>query len=277
MLFRLFSDKLVKLKQYYYERKQCNLPHTGWTEVDHLGFRWRLCLDRYLDREITAGAVWESNSVKLIRDLVKPGMYILDVGANFGYFTLLLARLVSPSGRVIAIEPTREYMSRLEWHLRKNHIENVTVERIGLSDENKDVEIAIGECSATLHWCADNSPRLREKVKLMRLDDWLDSHSAGGHPDRLDFLKVDVDGHEPQFLVGAERTLRRHRPYILIEFCQEALFAAGYYAWDLADQLESLGYILCSEKDGQPFRNRRALLKEAGNFSHSTNVLARPT
>lgn len=233
-------------------------------------------MDRYLDRQIAAGSVWEWKSVNLVRRLVKPGMHVLDVGANFGYFTLLFSHLVNRTGRVIAFEPTQEYLSRLKWHLRENRIENVHVEQMGLSDKNDDVEIAIGECSATLHWNADSVPRFKEQIKLMRLDDWRHVYLDDGHPDRLDFLKVDIDGHEPNFLIGAERTLRRHRPHILIEFSQEALFAAGHSSWHLADQLESMGYVLCSEEDGLPFQSRRALLKEAGNFAYSANVLARP-
>jgi FkbM family methyltransferase len=233
-------------------------------------------MDRYLDRKIVDGSVWESQSVRLIQGLVKPGMCVLDVGANFGYYTLQFARLVEPMGTVIAIEPTQEYASRLMWHLRENNAENVRLERVGFSDKVEEAGIAVGECSATLHWSADAIPRLRERIKLVPLDYWWNTYVAEGGSDKLDFLKVDVDGHELNFLLGAEQTLRRHRPHILIEFSQEALFAAGHYAWDLADWLESMGYILCSEENGEPFENRRALLMKAGNFAYSANVLAQP-
>jgi FkbM family methyltransferase len=276
MLPSLFRKKLSKIK-HWYKIRQNNLPQTGWVEVDRLGFHWRLSMDRYLDRKIVDGSVWELQSVKLIQDLVKPGMCVLDIGANFGYYTLQLARLVEPMGKVIAIEPTQEYASRLEWHLRENNVENVRLERVGFSDKVDEVEIAIGECSATLHWSADAILRLRERIKLVPLDYWWDTYVAEGGSDNLDFLKVDLDGHEMNFLIGAEQTLLRHRPLILIEFSQEALFTAGHYAWNLADRLESMGYILCREEDGQPFENRRALLIEAANFAYSANVLARPS
>jgi FkbM family methyltransferase len=260
MLRGLLSKLLAQVKYYWYESRRRGLSQSGWVEVERLGFRWRLCMDRYLDRQIATGSVWELNSVKLVKHFIKPGMCVLDVGANFGYFTLLFARLTNPTGIVIAFEPTQEYASRLEWHLRENHIKNVYLECLGLSDKNEELEISIGECSATLHWCSNTSPRLREKIKLMRLDDWWDS----------------VDGHEPNLLIGGERTLHRHRPYILIEFSQEALFAAGHSAWDLADQLVSMGYTLCSEEDGEPFESRQMLLKKVANFAYSANVLARP-
>lgn len=276
MFHRSLREKLGQLKRHLYRSDTNGLAHTGWVEVDRLGFRWRLCLDRYLDREIAAGCIWEARSLKLVQDLVHPGMCVVDVGANWGYYTLQLAHLVGAVGMVIAFEPTHEYSSRLEWHLRENNVHNVRLEHLGLSSRTEAVEIAIGECSATLHWCADSPPRMREEIRVVRMDEWWDDYVATGNPDRLDFLKVDVDGHEPNFLVGAERILRRHRPSMLIEFSQEALFAAGHQAWELADQLESMGYTLCSDEDGQPFQNRRALLRETANFAYSANVLARP-
>lgn len=80
------------------------------------------------------------------------------------------------------------------------HIQNVYVERLGLADGNEPVEIALGECSATMPWCSETSPRKREKIELLRLDDWWDACLAEGHPNRLDFVKVAAEGHEPKFL-----------------------------------------------------------------------------
>jgi hypothetical protein len=81
------------------------------------------------------------------------------------------------------------------------HIQNVYVERLGLADGNEHVEIAVGECSATMSWCSETSPRKREKIEQLRLDDWRDACLTEGHPNRLDFVKIAAEGQDPKFVL----------------------------------------------------------------------------
>lgn len=253
-----------------------SLPEHGWVDVQRDGFSWRLCMDHWLDKAYAEGQRWEADSVDLVRTLVKPGMHVVDVGANFGLWALELSRLVGPAGHVLAFEPTAQYGKRLTDHLSRNGIRNATVVPLGLSDKTIETEICIGNSSATMHWAVEKAPTLRETIRLVALDDWWAAYVKEGHPDRLDFLKVDTDGHEPFFLEGARQTLQRLKPPMLIEFVQENLVVNGHTAWGLADQLEQMGYVLCSEKDGKPFPTRLDLLRVAGNFCNSANVLALP-
>jgi FkbM family methyltransferase len=246
----------------------------SWVVTKKHGFIWKLNLTKYLDEKIARGELWEEESIRLIYKLVKPGMHVLDVGANFGYFTLFLSRIVSQHGLVIAFEPTTEYSTRLEWHISKNKCENVKIERFGLSNISKRQRIYIGECSATLTWDNDSIPRFHETINLISLDEWWSNYTSEGNIDKLDFIKVDIDGHEQKFLDGAEMTIKKHMPLILIEFSQEASYSNGYFVWDLVDHLENLGYVLCNVQDGRPYINRKALLIDAGNFAYSANVLA---
>jgi len=240
----------------------------------------RLCLQpaRYLDRELIEGRLFEPASIKLLARLIRPGQTVVDVGANFGYYTLLLSRWVGPAGHVIAFEPTREYGQRLQAHLHDNGLETVRFEPIALSDHDHTTEIQIGECSATMHWTASSQPRATETVRLVRFDDWWTHAVALGQADQLDFLKIDVDGHELQALRGARETLSRHRPVLLIEFSKPNLEQAGSTSAELADFLErELGYVLHREEDGQPFGNRESLLSVVDRPDLSANVLCLPT
>ncbi|RMG47005.1 MAG: FkbM family methyltransferase [Acidobacteria bacterium] len=266
----------VRARAHWRRWRQRRLPRGGELEVRRFGFRFRLDLSSYVDRQLAAGEPWEPHAVRLLEREVRPGMVAVDVGANFGYFTLHLSRLVGPEGRVIAFEPSRRFAERLAWHIEANGAANVVMERVALSDRDGEAELLQGEASATMHWTGAKAPGGRERVRTTTLDGWWRRWTSGGGEDRLDVIKVDIDGHEPRFLAGAAETLRRHRPLLLIEFSQDNLFAAGSTAWDLADALEDLGYTLCDERTGRPFPSRRALLLEAGNFTHSANVLARP-
>lgn len=254
------------------------LQRTGLEAVVALGeLRLRLRTDRYLDRELVEGRLFEAASIRILHHLVRPGQTVVDVGANFGFYTLLLSRWVGPTGVVIAFEPTREYGLRNQAHLRDNHVTNVRLEPCGLSDHEHTADIQIGECSGTMHWTAPSTPRGTETIRLVRFDDWWSRYVAEGHPDRLDFLKLDVDGHELQTLRGGRETLRRHRPVLLIEFYKPNFEKAGYTCADLADFLErDLGYQLRSEESGQPFANRSAFLAAADRPDLSLNVFCVP-
>ena len=276
LLLRALRNRASLLKNRLLGLEPDGFPKDGWIDIDHQGFTWHLCLTHYLDRSIARGHIWEPDGIGIINKFIKPGMCVLDVGANFGYYTLPMSRLVGTTGIVNSFEPTNTFYERLTGNISSNALENVRTHPVGLSDRAEELEIGVGDCSATLHWCADTPPPLTERIKLVRLDDWWNEYTEAGNPDRLEFMKVDLDGHEPRFLRGAENTLRRHHPHLLIEFCQMSLFTSGFSAWELADQLEAMDYTLCSEKDGKPFRSRRQLLVEAGNFSAGANVLARP-
>lgn len=232
--------------------------------------------DRYLDNEIINGRLFEEASVLKLIDIIKPGMVVLDVGANFGYYTLLFSKWVGPSGKVIAFEPTQEYCRRLNGHLLRNKAENVAVVNKGLSKTAEEVEINIGECSATLHWSCDFDPRIKEKISLVTLDEWWQEYVDNGNPDRLDFIKIDTDGHEPHFLLGALKTITRLRPIIHLEFSKPHYENGGFSCTQVADWLDvQLGYTLYQE-DGNPFESHEALLQKIEDPKISANILCFP-
>ena len=137
------------------------------------------------------------------------------------------------------------------------------------TDSENEMEIAIGDCSATLHWVEETPPRASEIIKLHQLDAVF--HSLG--LTRLDFIKIDIDGHEPAFIKGASETIRRYQPVLLMEVNHANYLAAGYTAWQFYDELTAVGYVLISEKTGKRFSSRLSFLRECGNFDHSANIL----
>lgn len=225
----------------------------------------------YIDNELLEKGVFEPDSVKWLPRLISLGDVTADVGANFGYYSLQMSRLVGPSGRVFAFEPASEFRSQLVRNLDVNQVDNVTIVPFGLSDAHTEGTLLSDEISGTLHWPDDlKAPTAHEKVELVAMD----SYFADNDVNRLDFVKIDVDGHEPQMLHGAERTLRSHQPFILIEFSQLNLMAGGSDVPALAKQLRDLGYVLYSEKTGLPFQGESNFLRETMNCSHSVNVIA---
>ena len=158
----------------------------------------------------------------LLRRLVRPGMHAVDVGANVGLYSLLLARLVDRSGSVLSFEPEPNLFAALCENCASNNAANVVPFQCALGRENG---------FASFHRSAFNSGDNRLggaslgddplKVKVARFDD-LQPES------KPDFVKIDVQGHELAALTGMERALSANpKVRVLFEFAPAALRQAG--------------------------------------------------
>lgn len=247
----------------------------GIVEVRRQGLLWQLDLSHYLDRAIYTKGMFEHRATRLVRNLVGEGMRVLDVGANFGYYTTILADRVGPSGRVWAFEPTEEYGRRIIPQLAANRLEGrVEVFPFGLSDKDSEAEILIFRSTASLHAVPEGSSAAEgtktEHIRLRPLDAVAEEYGIDG----ADFVKVDIDGHEPSFLDGGAEFLRRHLPVLMIEFNSAHLAIAGTDVYALRTQLEELGYRLFSERTRRPYRSEDEFAADCGGPSTSVNVWA---
>jgi len=217
--------------------------------------------------------VFEPETTRLVQDLVKPGMHVLDVGANIGYYTLILARCVGADGLVWAFEPVKWYREQLIWHIEHNGFsQRVRVVPYGLSDTSTTSIISVGDSSATLHWASDEPPQRNELITLNRLDDVASDLGI----ERVDFIKLDIDGHESRFLRGGSRLLLQYHPPIVLEFAQHCLHAAGNDVREQSRLVRELRYVICNEKTCKPFRSDMEFWMKCGNFVHSCNALVVP-
>ncbi len=250
------------------------LPTRGWFETQQHGLKWRLCMEHYVDYVIAQQGVFEPTTTELVRKYVKPGMNILDVGANIGYFTLIFAQQATSTGKVWAFEPVKRYREQIQWHLEANQFRGqVHLLDYGLSEKKEEKNISIDNFGATLHWTSANPAPESEHIQLRVLDEVY----AGLGLTRIDFVKVDVDGHEPFFLRGASRFFQQFRPVTVIEFSQANLDIAGEDVRTLKALIEDMDFVLYSEVTRKPFVSRREFLEECGNFTHSANVWAIPS
>lgn len=234
------------------------------------GNKFWLDPSRYLDRCLINEGIFEPVSIRWVERLVRQGDVVLDVGANIGYYSVMLGQKVGLDGKVLAFEPTANYRRILEKNLAINELDSlVSIMSYGLSDAETKMEIAIGDCSATLHWVEEMPPRTSEVIELHQLDVVFPTFGLT----HLDFIKIDIDGHEPAFIKGARETINRYQPVLLLEVNHANYLAAGCTAWQFYDDLTAVGYILISEKTGKPFSSQLSFLRECGNFDHSANIL----
>ena len=222
---------------------------------------------KYLDSQIVSNGYFEPKLTKIVKNLVSEGNYCLDVGANIGYYTVLLSKLIGSKGIVHAFEPTNNYKTILYDNIRENNISNVIVHDYALSNKEEELSIYIGECSATIH--PTNNITKQEKINTRKLDDIVTTLDLK----KLDIIKVDIDGHEPFFLEGAWKTIEKYNPYILLEISHENYYQSNIFAWDFYRMLKEKEYYIFSENDLHEFVDELDFLKECGNFKNSANII----
>ena len=222
-----------------------------------------------ISQSIINTGVWEYNLTKVVRQLIKKGDIVLDVGANIGYYSILFSKLVGQNGKVLCFEPTEYFLKILKMNLEANRISNVEVFKIGLSDKRREAEIEIEGPSASFHCAEDLTPRTKELVNLISLDEFIEQHSL----EKIDLIKVDIDGHEPLFLQGAWEILDKYNPVILLEVSHPHYLKAGFTAWDFYDLLKKKNYRIYHQDKLTEIKTKKDFLIKCGNFAYSANVV----
>jgi FkbM family methyltransferase len=222
-----------------------------------------------VDGDIKNTGVWEPNTTHAIKQLVKEGDVVLDIGANIGYDTVIMSKLVGETGKVYAFEPTSHYFDVLNRSLAANKITNTKTFNFGLSDADAELDIYLGQHSATIHDPEGKAVLPKEKIILRTLDKVAEEEKL----DRVDFIKLDVDGHEPAVLDGGWKTIDRFSPIILLEISAEHYLEAGVLVWDFYELLKSKGFYIYSEEGMQPLNTKHDFLVKCGNFAYSANII----
>jgi FkbM family methyltransferase len=151
-----------------------------------------------------------------LRDLLAPGTIFFDVGCNVGFFTVLAARLVGPTGSVHAFEPIPHLAASARRNAAVNGLDNVSVHAVAVADHGGQAELLLAEHpgGATLSR-SDAPPDLAgvASVPVVTLDDLV----ARGQVPPPDVVKIDVEGAEMAVLDGMQAVLHTNRPSLLCE------------------------------------------------------------
>jgi FkbM family methyltransferase len=155
---------------------------------------------------------------------LRPGSVTIDVGANLGEWTLPLARAVGAAGRVLAIEPAPRSAAALDLTLAANALHQAEIIRCAVGDHDGSAEFAVpivtsaGADTGTARIGPARAGHEALRVPVRSLD----SLAAERRIDRLDLIKIDVEGYERQVLDGAAQLLDRCRPVLVVETGHEA-------------------------------------------------------
>jgi len=178
---------------------------------------------------------WEPEVVRRIVSTVRPGMTVVDVGAHVGYYTLVFAKYVGATGRVISFEPLPENFALLKKNVELNQLKHVDLFASAIFSHSGNLTISIPDDSNSGGASVMPLPGGKHRrVQATTLD--LVSSDLNLKPD---FIKIDVEGCEFDVLNGSRETIRRCRPQMLIELHHFDGNLAGH---PVPDQLAGLGY-----------------------------------
>lgn len=205
---------------------------------------------------------YEPAVTTFIQSIVKDEFISIDVGANIGIHTITMSR----GNHVIAVEPNPRIAQRLLENIKLSKIENVTVKQCALSNTCGDVDFYCVDTSYShqgISSCYKKHPSALMKkisVPVQSLD------SIGEKLQRLDFIKIDVEGHDFNVLLGSVAMIKKFRPIILFEWCRQDWALAGYTLEDAVEFFNTHRYSL-GILNRQFHKNSKVdPIEEAGDF-----------
>lgn len=192
----------------------------------------------------------ETHEARLLESLLAPGMTVVDVGANHGLFTLEAAHFIGPSGTIHAFEPAPATRERLKANLKANGLEGVHVFDAALGDHTGSAALRVHHEWTGLNTLAreditwNRSKLQADEIVEVPLTS-LDAHAREHGLDRIDFLKIDVEGFELAVLRGARELLAGRRVrWVLLEVGDVTCANAHVDPRDLLNELGRHGYEL---------------------------------
>jgi FkbM family methyltransferase len=226
---------------------------------------------------LRAGGNYEVAETRFCEQVVRPGATAFDVGAHIGLYTLLLARLVGPEGRVHAFEPEPRNHGRLLANLALNGADNVSARQAAVYARTSGVELNVFGAGFGA-WHSLGRPRLPdpfapgrtvEPVETIEVEAVaLDDYCAEAGVERIDFLKVDVEGAERDVLEGARGLLAAGGVgVILFEASLPQTEALGHGPAEVFELLAGHGYrSFALDEAGRPAHEVSAATERYGNY-----------
>lgn len=176
---------------------------------------------------------WFEDEIEFVRGLLRPGEHVVDIGANYGCYTLAMSKSVGPGGKVWAYEPASLTAHFLNKSIAENEASNVEVFREAVSDQVGSIEFHVSMAPELSGLGQREDSFLKEEVKVTTLDSCAEQFGW----DEIAFIKIDAEGHESQVLSGARSLLETTSPLVMYEVSHMERMNRGLIA-----EFAELGY-----------------------------------
>lgn len=214
---------------------------SGQQIVERRGLFWELDLQCPIQRSLyylgVNGEEWRET--EFIERIIQRSWCVIDVGANFGYYSLLAAKKVGPLGLVYAFEPSPPVYQQLIRNIELNDLQQIHAVQSALGDiqERGFIRLTSRRFQGQQGLCVKGATQT-EQITVTTLDCFLRTV----HCPRIDLVKVDIEGYEPNFLKGARDAIHEFKPLLMFECNSRALARYDYKPKDLLLVIKSFNY-----------------------------------
>lgn len=263
---RNFSFPHRGFKYFLKAAKSLGIANRIYKKRLHNNFYMLLNPTEHIQQQLFWYGHYEKELGELLKKIVRPGDVFLDLGANIGYFSLLVA-INSPSANIISFEPAKDLFHYMNDNISLNNIKNVSAinAAAGEINEEKDLFISSPDNSgmSSFHQ-PENYSGKKERVKVLSMDEWFKTSGLS----KIDIIKLDIEGSELAALKGMKEILQKQKPVLIVEVNPETLSMFNLRPSDIYDYLKQLNF-------------EGFLILENGRFTHlsqpeinkTTNVL----
>ncbi len=208
------------------------------------GYEFICNLRDTISREVCFTGRYEPQETAVVSSILRAGMSFVDVGANWGYFTLMAASLVGPSGRVLSLEPDPRLFSVLKENISRNHLQHVAALQVAAASEPGTLTLAGYDEEGENFGISRILATTQEAKHSYKVEaDSLDRILEREHLESADLMKMDIEGAEVFALPGLEKSLRERRVKRLLLELHPALIAEhGGTAAHMIEILQQAGY-----------------------------------
>lgn len=204
--FRLFL--WLYAREYLKKSKVVDTPITG-------NFKINLDTKNFIDSSIYYTGDYEAYLKKHFKNIIKKGDFILDIGANIGFHTLYFAELTGVSGKVFSFEPIQVNFDALQRNIKLNQFPQITAINKALGNTNSQMKIHIDQQAQNpgAFNLLDSGPK-NTVIDCIKGDDFLEQNQI----EKINFIKIDVEGFEYEVFKGLSKTIRNSKPTIIFEY-----------------------------------------------------------
>jgi len=190
------------LKRLFIRARQIEICKTSW------GAEMEVNTDDVVGKSIFFTGIYDLAVSELLWKLVKPGQFVVDVGANIGFTAGICSSRAGREGVVYAFEPNPRLQKRLHYNIDKMSVKNVQLFSFGLSDERHTGKLVFPEHydnNEGVAYVDDTSTASNVEIQLEKLDDVIPAEKV------IDVMKIDVEGYEMNVFNGSRKLLTEKR------------------------------------------------------------------
>ena len=155
---------------------------------------------------------YDKFEVECLKQIIKKGDIVVDLGANIGYYTLILAQLVGKSGHVYSFEPDPSNFEILSKNVKENKHEHVTLVQKAISDKNSKIKLYVSKRNLASHRIFDAEDKRESiEVDVTTLDEYFKKFKKP-----IKFIKMDVEGAEGATILGASKIIEDSKNLVIM-------------------------------------------------------------